>query len=297
MRDSKIPILITGSSGLIASHLLNFFSDKYEFDKLDISDTLQPVDITNLSQLKKAVFSSKAKHLVHFAAFTNVSQAWQETGDKNSLSYKINVIGTKNVAQVSQEFEKHLIHISTAYVFDGQKNKPYLETDQPKPIEWYGQTKREAEQIVMATKNWTVLRIDQPFGSLNHPKLDILHKIVKNLKQNTLPPQFSNHHFGPTFIDDFVKVIEWAIRTKATGIFHASSGEIWTDFQFAQTIQESIGSKNIVSAGDLNQYLKTINRPYQSNTALDCSKLKNKLDFKFTSIKRAIKLVAENILD
>ncbi|HOZ03231.1 MAG TPA: SDR family oxidoreductase [Candidatus Woesebacteria bacterium] len=289
MSVSPPTVLLTGSSGLVASHFVELFTTKYQFEKLDISNPSHPVDITNGEQLFSAVANSKAEFLVHFAAFTDVTKAWEETNNKNGLCYKVNVLGTKNIVAACEKSGKHLIHISTAYVFDGENPNPYTESDQPHPIEWYGQTKWEAEQLVSAAQcPWTILRIDQPFGSLAHAKKDVLHKLVDKMKTNTLPPQFTNHRFGPTFIDDFTKVIDWVIRTKTTGLFHASSGESWTDFEFAQEIQQLHQLPGLISPGDLDQYLKTTSRPYQKNTALNCTKLIEKLDFKFQPIAAAI---------
>lgn len=285
----KIPLLITGSSGLIASHLRHFFSHKYSFETLDVSDPVNPVDITNLKQLQTVVKRSSAKYLVHFAAFTDVTRAWTETGQKEGLTYRVNVLGTANVAQVCADQGIHLIHISTAYVFDGQNNSPYTESNRPNPIEWYGQTKLLAEQQLQDKQfSWTILRIDQPFGTLNHPKKDILHKLIDKIASNTLPPQFTNHTFGPTFIDDFTKVIDWVIRTRTTGLFHASAGEAWTDYQFAQKVLELAKLSGQITPGDLDEYLKSSSRPYQKNTALDCTKLTKELDFSQHSVADAI---------
>lgn len=289
MANVKIPLLVTGSSGLVASHLIKLFADRYQCDKLDISNPGESVDITKPEEVRQAVARSQAQFLVHFAAFTDVAKAWQETGNKTGLTYKVNVLGTKNIARACQDFGKHLIHVSTAYVFDGRKPTPYLEADQPKPIEWYGQTKWEAEQMVMTTTDkWTILRIDQPFGLLPANKPDIVKKIVTQLQNNTLPPQFANHTFGPTFINDFVKVIDWVVRTKTAGLFHASSGESWTDYDFATAIKQACHSKAQINPGNLDSYLATTNRPYQANTALNCNKLISQLDFKLLPISQAI---------
>ena len=106
-----------------------------------------------------------------------------------------------------------------------------------------------------------------------------------------MPPQFVDHNIGPTFIDDFAKVLDFVIRQKLTGLYHASSGESWTDYKFALEIAKRLGLENQLKKGNLVKYLETTNRPYQKNTAMDVSKLKTLLDFKLTPIKEAISLV------
>ncbi|MBU0978734.1 sugar nucleotide-binding protein, partial [Patescibacteria group bacterium] len=234
--SNKIALLGTGLSGLVGSKFVELFTSKYDFDNFDLTNPQRPIDITHPQQVATAITNSPAKFMVHMAAFTDVTGAWLQTGDKNGPCWQVNVVGTKNIVRACQKTGKHLIHISTAYVFDGIKTTPYLETDQPHPIEWYGQTKAEAESLVTSLDSpWTILRIDQPFRSDELSRPDVVGKIMAKLKAGSLPPQFTDHTFGPTYIDDFAQVLDWVIRTQATGIWHATSNETWTDFKFAQT--------------------------------------------------------------
>lgn len=282
-------ILASGINGLVGSKLAQVYDGQYVFDNLDTRDPVHPVDITDLDQVMAKFAAVKADFVVHLAAFTNVSAAWEQTGDKSGVAYDVNVNGTKNMVEACKQTGKHLIHISTAYVFDGENDGLYTETDKLSPIEWYGQTKAWAEEVVVNSDiDWTILRIDQPFRSDAFAKVDTAHRIINGLKENSLPPQFTNHWFGPTYIDDFVKVIDWVIRTGTTGLFNASSGEKWTDYDFAIAIKESQNLSGDINPGDLNAYLKKTKRPYQKNTALDCSKLINAIDFEFLPIKQAL---------
>lgn len=286
-------IIGTGLNGLIGSKLLADFGTTYEFANIDRLDEKNPIDITNFEQVNRFIAEQPAPVIVHFAAFTDVTKAWDQRGDLEGVAYQVNVIGTKNIVKAAADHGKHVIHISTAYVFDGQKETSYLETDPVKPIEWYGETKAIAETEVMKSSGaWTILRIDQPFRSDEFPKVDLAHRIIAGLKGGKLYPQFDDHFIGPTFIDDFVKVIDWVIRTRTTGLFHASSGEKWSDFEFANLVNSTLGLHQTVSRGHLAEYLKTLQRPYQQNTALNCEKLVSQLDFKPHTIAEAIQLLA-----
>jgi dTDP-4-dehydrorhamnose reductase len=288
----KKPILVTGAKGLVGSKFTQMFADKYSFESLDISDLENPIDITNHSQVCSALENSDADFVVHYAAYTDVTGAWKQNGDQTGVAYKVNVEGTRNLIHACQKTNKHLIHISTAYVFDGTNEDLYSETDQINPIEWYGHTKAEAEKIIIESDiNWTILRIDQPFRSDTVVRQDVVRRVVEGLKQGKLYPQFTNHYFGPTFIDDFAKVVDFIIRSKTTGVFNASSGEKWTDYDFANLIKDTFKLQGEVKKGDINEYLKTLDRPYQKNTSMDVSKLKDILDFEMLSIKDALKEV------
>ncbi len=286
-------IIGTGLNGLIGSKLLEDFSDKYTFGNIDRLDEKNPIDITKPQEVLDFMSASDAEFVVHFAAFTDVTKAWEQRDDLNGAAYQVNVRGTKNVVDAAEQTGKHLIHISTAYVFDGEKESMYSEEDAVSPIEWYGQTKALAEEQVMKSAgDWTILRIDQPFRSDEFPKVDLAHRIIAGLKSDKLYPQFIDHYIGPTFIDDFVKVIDWVIRTHTTGLFHASSGEKWSDYDLAQMINKELKLGKEVKKGELASYLKTLNRPYQKNTSLDCTKLTALLDFKQNTIPEAIKKIS-----
>lgn len=284
-----IPLIGTGLSGLIGSKLVADFDQQYDFAKVDIADPVNPVDITNLDSVLHFFNQSPAEAVVHFAAYTDVTGAWQQNGDKNGVAYKVNVTGTANIVKACEQTRKHLIHISTAYVFNGENETMYKEDEPLSPIEWYGQTKAWAEEVVnQATCPWTILRIDQPFRADQASRPDVVRRIINSIKEGKLYPQFINHYLGPTFIDDFVKVIDWAIRTRSTGIYHASSGEKWSDYEFATLINQSLNLGAEIKKGDLFEYLKTAQRPYQKNTALDCTKLKSQLDFQMLTVKAAM---------
>ncbi len=286
---NSIPLLGTGLNGLVGSKFVADFKDTYDFDNLDLRNPLRPVDITNEKQVLSVVSNSEAQFLVHMAAFTDVTGAWQQTGDTNGLCYQVNVKGTENLVKACAQTGKHLIYLSTAYVFDGEKKEMYVETDKTNPIEWYGKTKALAEEVIQNSNiNWTILRIDQPFRNDSFSKVDTLHRVLEGMKNNKLYPQFSDHYFGPTYINDLAKIIDYVIRQKVTGLYHASSGESWTDFEFAEFINQKFDLKFDLKSGSLAEYLKTSNRPYQKNTALNTDKLKSGLDFALKSIKEAI---------
>lgn len=286
-------LLTTGINGLVGSKFRDTYQDTYAFDVLDVSDPNQPVDITDIDQVKAAFANSKAEAVIHLAAYTDVNQSWEQRGDTNGIAYKVNVEGTRNIVKAAEETGKYLIHVSTAFVFDGEKSDLYTETDARNPIEWYGQTKAEAEEVVEDSNlNWIILRIDFPFRADRFPRPDVVSKIVTAIEEHRLPPQFTNHTYGPTIIEDFAATMDWAIRTRPTGIYHASSGEQWTDYDFASLINETLKLGATIEKGDLNEYLKKLNRPYQKNTAMSTEKLQREIDVPLHSIKEAISNLA-----
>lgn len=266
-------ILGTGLSGLVGSKFVSTYADKYSFENMDLTNG---VDILNEDQVMDKVASSDSEIILHFAAFTDVTKASEQEGDKEGAAYKVNVIGTRNMVAAAKKYGKHLIHISTAYVFDGEKDSPYQETDSTHPIEWYGQTKAWAEdEVTNGDISYTIMRIDRPYRLDEFPKLDLLHKVIDRLKSDTLPPQFVDTSWTPTSIEKFCDILDFVIEHKPQGIYHATTEDIFSDYTFALWVKHEYNMPGDVKKGSLTEYLKTSNRPYQRNTALDTIKLRS----------------------
>lgn len=285
----KMQVLVTGANGLIGVRLTELLADQFTITPLK-SPTNERVDITDAAQVEAAfAHYPQAQAVIHLAAFTDVNAAWQQQGDKNGSAWQTNVVGTANIATACARRSWYLIHTSTAFVFSGEKAQPYTEQDPVSPIEWYGQTKAESERAVAAAGGQgVILRLDQPFTHVKSKKVDTLHRIINGLQTGNLYPQFTNHFFGPTYIDDLVKIFGTCLKKRLTGIYHASSGEQWSDYDFAQAVAEILALKTEVRSGDLQTYLQTLSRPYQKNTALNIDKLKAQLDFPLLTIRQAI---------
>lgn len=284
-------LITTGGNGLVGSRITELLSNSYTFHNLDIRST-PPVDITNEPAVLTALQASDAEWVVHLAAFTDVTKAHEENGDTNGITYKINVLGTQSIVNACKATGKKLLHISTAYVFNGEQSNPYIETDTPRPIEWYGATKAMAEEVVLGSDiHAVILRIDNPFRSTPFEKPDLVQRIATKLLNGTLPPQFSDSQFGPTYIEDLAQVINWILATSPRGIYHATNNESWTPYNFALEVAKRLHTESRVQEGSLTEFLQQTARPYQRNTALNCSKLLKESGLTYTPIVDAIKTV------
>lgn len=282
-------ILGTGLSGLVGSRIVDQLSD-CQFSNLDLTTG---VDITNELQVMDAVQKSPAEVILHLAAFTDPNAAWDQKGDKNGMCYKVNVLGTENLVKAAQAFNKHFIHVSTAFVFDGTKEDMYVEADEVHPIEWYGETKALAEEVVQQKcDHWTIFRIDQPFRSDTYEKKpDSTHKTIFGIQSKTLHPQFVDHWFSPTILEDFALAIQWVAKNKSQGIFHATSNVKVSDFEYATMINDALHLNGEIQRGFLDNYLKTLNRPYQRNTAMCSTKLQETLNIIPTPLSEALERI------
>lgn len=287
-------IIGTGLSGLVGSRIKELLADRYEFIDFSLKNG---VDITDRVLLEKSFGENKeAQVVLHLAAFTDVNQAWEERGDKNGLCYRVNVIGTKNIAHLCTQYNKYLIHISTDFVFDGQKRTPYTEEDAPCPIEWYGETKYLAEKEVekLAVKH-CIARIAFPFRAHFPPKLDLVRKIIQGLKDGSLPPMFTDQVITPTFIDDVADALDCLINQRVQGIYHVVGLSFVSPFKLTVQIAKVFClNKKTIKKSSLEEYLKKDGRPRQKYLALSNKKLL-KLGVKMKTIDEALKVMKSQL--
>ena len=210
-------ILGTGLDGLVGSRIVELLGDKYEFENLSISTG---IDITDRDTVLEKIKNSDASIVFHLAAKTNVDgcELDKPLGEKGD-AWKINVLGTQNVADGSLESNKKLIYISTDFVFDGTKDA-YNEKDAPNPINWYAKTKFEGEKIVQSLRTpWIIVRIAYPYRA-NFTKLDFFRAILKRLQEGQSVAGVTDHIFTPTFIDDIAFALDALIKNSSEGVFH-----------------------------------------------------------------------------
>jgi len=161
--------------------------------------------------------------VLHLAEKTDVDSCQKDMSQgTNGQAWKINVEGTKNVINACARSGKKLIYVSTDFVFDGKKEKPYSEEDTPSPINWYGQTKYEGEKAVEKSgADYVILRIAYPYRAKFAIRKDFARSIKERLENNQPVKTVANHIFCPTFIDDLAGVIDKAIENDLSGIYHA----------------------------------------------------------------------------
>ncbi len=223
-------IIITGSTGLIGSRIVELLSDKLEFIPLPHSS----VDITDIESVAKALSTINYDLLLHLAAYTNVDKAETE----RDLAYAINVTGTKNLFETTQKQGKKFIYLSTDFVFSGN-NPPYFEESVPDPIGYYGQTKFEAEEIV---KNKAmVVRLSYPYRAVFDKKKDFVRTIKSLLEQKKELKMITDSQFVPTFIDDIAFSLEYLMNNYSPTLYHVVGSECLSPFEAGKMIAKKFG--------------------------------------------------------
>lgn len=198
--------------------------------ELFIAD-LPEVDITNLHQLEKAVRGFGPEVIIHCAAMTAVD-ACESQAD---LAFKVNAMGSANVAVCAYRVRAWLMAISTDYVFDGKLDRPYHEWDKPAPATVYGQSKLAGERAVQVhCPEHTILRTAWLYGP-GGPSF--LHTMLKLGREEGPPLKVVNDQVGnPTSTAALAGVIECLLEHPVPGVIHATCEGEATWYEFAREI-------------------------------------------------------------
>ena len=238
-------IFLTGKNGQLGHRLLEDLKKIHEV----IATDRNTLDLLDTQLIEDSIYQVKPDVIINAAAYTNVDQAEKE----KDLAYKINALAPEALSRAAKELDIPIIHISTDYVFDGTKERAYVEDDQVNPLSVYGMTKWEGEEFVRQHPKHFILRISWLFSSRGPSFLSTVLKLAK--EKYTI--NMVNDQWGtPTSTKTLVKVIQEIItrlscqnRPEIYGTYHvACNGKTtWYDYSIKiLSVLESMGVKTLL---------------------------------------------------
>ena len=231
----KPKVLVIGASGFLGRRLLDLFFPEFEvfgtsYSKLQ--DQYIPLDITNPEQVQEVIRKVNPQIIILPAALTDLDRC--ET-DRN-LAVNINVTGVENVVRWCQN--RVLVYYSTDAVFDGVQGN-YREEDQPHPVNFYGETKLRAENIVNRLPEYLILRTCMLYSQGDGPKF--INWLIRNLSQGKGVNVATDLTTTPTFIDDVVKATLALLQKKCGGVYHVAGESALSCYDMATHIAKKWG--------------------------------------------------------
>jgi dTDP-4-dehydrorhamnose reductase len=229
-------IVVTGSNGLLGQKLVHALVDRKDVQLIATSAGAnrmlrkegyhyESLDITDKAAIEKIFSKYKPDVIINTAAMTNVDAC----ESKKEECWALNVTAVQHLVEVLEEQNKdaHLIHLSTDFIFDGDKGSEYVETDKPNPQSYYALSKFESEKIVEKSKiKWAIARTIIVYGivdnmSRSNVVLWAKDALTKGQKINVVDDQFRS----PTLAEDLAAGCILIADKKATGIYHLSGPE------------------------------------------------------------------------
>jgi len=286
----SLKLLITGASGLYGSKLAelaiarNFEVYSCDVQELPVCGNFVKFDVSNKELVNEAFKRVKPDVVVHAATLTDVDKCELN----KDLAWKINVEGTKNIADAAKTAGSFLIYISTDYVFNGEKGN-YTESDKPDPINYYGLTKLKAEELVKAQDEYFIGRPSVIYGSTPAAgKVNFALWLIDALRKGERVKIVTDQWNTPTLNTNLAEMTLEVIERKLTGTFHLCGATRVSRFQFAELIAEAFDlDKSLIDSVVSSQFKWPAKRPMDSS--LDTTKAQQTLKNKPLEIGEALK--------
>ena len=269
-------VLVTGTSGQlgfdVVQELLKRGHEAIGADRSETNADFEHVilDITDAARVKEVVSEVKPDAIIHCAAWTNVDGA--EEPENLKAVRKVNVEGTRNLAEACKEVDAKFMYISTDYVFNGEGSEPWQPDDKNyAPINVYGQSKLDGELEVSRILNkYFIVRIAWVFGQNGK---NFIKTMIEVGKTHSVVRVVNDQIGTPTYTIDLARLLVDMIESDKYGYYHATNegGYIsWADF--AEEIYKQAGMDVKVEGVTTAEYgLSKAKRPF--NSRLDKSKL------------------------
>jgi dTDP-4-dehydrorhamnose reductase len=221
-------LFITGIKGQLGSEIARQASTDHEVIGGDLPD----FDIANRSQVAAAFAAHRPALIIHCAAFTNVDAAARDP----DTAYRINGLGTQNIALACAEHNIEMLYISTGEVFDGKTAQPYREFDSTHPINPYGYSKLAGEEFTkqLAPRHY-IVRTSWLTGKGGR---NFAHRIQQLADEQGKLRVVTDEVSNPTFAPDLAQAILKLAKTRQYGIYHIVNEGYCSRFDFAQKILE-----------------------------------------------------------
>ena len=247
-------VLVTGAKGMLGQDLCPILED-YGFEVIETDcDTL---DITNELMIKKVFEETQPDYVVHCAAYTNVDKAEEDI----ETATKINVSGTEYITKACAKLDIPILYISPDYVFNGEKQTPYLTTDTPSPINNYGFTKYQGEEIIKKFCNkYFITRTSWLYG---HHGKNFVETMI-SLKDKDVLKVVDDQIGCPTWTVELATAITGLLQTENYGTYHVCGSGSTSWYGFAKEIFDYLGLEVNLQPCATSEFPRPAKRPHYS---------------------------------
>ena len=291
---------VQGSNGLLGQKLVHLLKEKNNVIASSKGSCLisnqsdfiyHSLDITD----EEAIFETFEKYrpdaVINTAAMTNVDGC----EDQKELCDKINVRAVEYLSKACEQYDTHLIHISTDFIFDGE-NGPYSEDDIANPLSYYGLSKWKSEKVLQDSScKWAILRTIILYGTAeNLQRNNIVLWGRKALKEGQALNIIDDQFRSPTLAEDLAQACRLVVEKQATGIYNASGKDIMSIYEMVERMADFYqcdkSQINRISSSTLNQKAK---RPPKTGFLLN--KIINQLGYVPHSFEEGLALLEKQI--
>jgi dTDP-4-dehydrorhamnose reductase len=251
-------IAIIGAKGMLGRELCDTLRQKHEVIAWDIDE----IDITDRNGTLRKLQLLEPELILNSAAFVDVDRCETEP----DTAWRINALGSQNLALAAQNMGSALLYISTDYVFDGESADDYDEVFSENPINHYGRSKLAGER--MASQICPRTYIVRTSWLIGHHPNSYVERVLKSARRDGVVYMAPDQIESPTYSGDLTQAIGALIETGAYGCYHVTGLGACTRVEFAQFVLELAGRSEPVEIADVSTLKRIAKRPHR--TVLDC---------------------------
>lgn len=296
-------ILITGSNGLLGQKLVKLMAEEPGIEVIATArnnDRLpqdyanyefHPLDITNEADVLNTITKYKPDAIINTAAMTNVDQC--ETEKEECINLNVNAV--KYLIKACEETGTHLVHCSTDFIFDGSHG-PLDENEKPNPVNFYGESKLEAENLILNSNiSWSIARTVLVYGIAHDMSRSNIILWVKNSLEsgkeiNVVDDQWRT----PTLAEDLAMGCYLLAKNKAKGIYNISGKDMLTPYDMAIKTADFFNlNKSLINKTDGSKFKQAAKRPPKTGFIID--KARKDLGYEPKSFEEGLQILTEQM--
>jgi dTDP-4-dehydrorhamnose reductase len=244
--------LVVGGKGMFGTELVAHLREAGEEV---VAWDLPQHDITDINATINGVHEVGPETIFHLAAWTDVDGC---EGDP-ARAAAVNFQGAWAVALGAAETGAKMLYVSTDYVFDGTKDRPWREKDEPNPLSVYGRSKLMGEKAVQRTgKRWFIVRTSWLYGRNGKNFVDTIRNKAREVPELKV---VTDQVGSPTWVRDLCEPLAVIGRSKRFGTYHLTNSGRCSWFEFAQEIVRLTGSDCRVEPTDSATFQRPAPRP------------------------------------
>ena len=299
---NKKKVFITGANGLLGQKLVEQLVGKDDFHVIASGKgecrlpgkgfEYVSLDITNAQEVEKTLADIKPEIIMHCGAMTHVDQCELNQED----CYNSNVNATAYLIKAAEQAKSHFIFVSTDFIFSGEEGL-LDENAEAAPVNYYGETKLEAEQLVMACKTkWAIARTVLVFGIAHDMSRTNIILWVKSSLESGKEIQVVDDQFRtPTLAEDLAAGCILIAEKEAEGIFNISGPDYLSAYEMAIITADFFGlDKALINRANSSTFSQPAKRPLK--TGFNITKAREQLGFEPKTFQTAIGILAKQII-
>lgn len=296
-------ILITGSNGLLGQKLVKLLVKEPDVQLIATARSsnrlpddygnyeFAPLDITDEAAVRATIEKYAPDVVINTAAMTNVDQCESEKEECR----KLNIDAVTYLIRACEVADSHLVHCSTDFIFDGTHG-PLDENEQPNPVNYYGESKLEAENLIQTSNiSWAIARTVLVYGIAHDMSRSNIILWVKNSLEsgkeiNVVDDQWRT----PTLAEDLAMGCYLLAKNKAKGIYNISGKDMLTPYEMAiKTADFFKLDKSLIHKTDGSKFSQPAKRPPKTGFIID--KARKDLGYEPHSFEEGMQVLHEQI--